>query len=302
MSARIFVVGSSNTDMVVVAERLPGPGETVMGGRLLCTAGGKGANQAVAAARLGGRVHFVGRVGDDAWGREAILNLRRENIDVSAVAHDADHASGVALIMVDGAGRNMISVAPGANAALAPQHLSALEAHLTAGDWLLVQLEVPLETVQAAMEIAARKQARILLDPAPMAAPQRVRAWLPRIDVCKPNEHECRLLTGVPVHDLATARAALAALGAQRPRWLVITLGERGAIVVGEEEAVCPAPTVQAVDSTAAGDCFSGALAVQLAEGSSIRDAMQFAGRAAALSTTRAGAQASLPRRREVEA
>ncbi|MBE7559845.1 ribokinase [bacterium] len=302
MPARIFVVGSSNTDMVVVSERLPGPGETVMGGRFLCAAGGKGANQAVAAARLGGRVHFIGCLGMDAWGDAALANLAREGIDVSGVRRDPTEPSGVALILVDAAGRNLISVAPGANAALRPEHLIHLKRELTADDWLLLQLEVPFDTVEAAIEIASRNGAHILLDPAPMAQPERVCSWLKDIDVCKPNEHECELLTGVAVSDLTSARAAWAAMGVDRPHWLVVTLGEHGAVALGDEEGSFPAPQVSTVDSTAAGDCFSGALAVQLAEGASMRQAIGFACRAAALSTTRPGAQPSLPTRREVEA
>lgn len=301
MPARIFVVGSSNTDMVVVSERLPGPGETVLGGRFLCTPGGKGANQAVAAARLGGRVHFIGCVGRDGWGDAALESLAREGIDVSGARRDPGEPSGVALILVDGAGRNLISVAPGANAALRPEHLTPLEETLTADDWLLLQLEIPFETVEAAIETASRKGARILLDPAPMAQPERVRSWLRNITVCKPNEHECELLTGIKVSDLASARQARAALGRQAPCSLITTLGEQGAVVVGEAEAAVPAPAVRSVDSTAAGDCFSAALAVELAQGSPIEEAMRFACRAAAVSTTRPGAQASLPHRRELE-
>jgi ribokinase len=303
LSGRIYIAGSSNTDMVVRGKRLPDSGETLLGGDFLCTPGGKGANQAVAAARLGGKVSMIARLGMDSWGENALATMKAVGIDTRGVTRDPHTASGVAVIMVDCDGQNMIYVAPGANSLLSPEHLNLLESEITADDCLLLQLEIPLDTVGAAIELAHQKGARVVLDPAPAVDPQDVRSWLPRVHVCKPNQSECRQLTGVEVTDRISAIQAYDALGTDAPAWLLVTLGADGAIAVGNETAIeIPAHELQPVDATAAGDCFSGALAVMLAENRDMRSAMEFANRAAALSTLTAGAQASMPLRQQVDA
>ncbi|THH41271.1 ribokinase [Neolewinella litorea] len=291
---RITVVGSTNTDMVVMAERFPAPGETILGGQFFLFAGGKGANQAVAAARLGGQVRFVTRVGEDSFGRQAVEGFLREGIDCSAVSIDDRRASGTALITVNAAGENTIVVAPGANEALTPERLQYLD--LAPDEFVLTQLETPLETVQA----LARRTDHLILNPAP--ARDLPDSLLRRLFLITPNETELHLLTGLPVteegNSVVAAAQALLAKGVQQ---VIVTLGRAGACYVGHDQTFfVPAPSVRAVDTTAAGDVFNGGLVVALAEGQSIRDAVAFAVRAASISVTRMGAQASAPLRSEL--
>lgn len=296
---RIIVLGSTNTDMVVKAARIPVPGETILGGRFLMNPGGKGANQAVAAARLGGDVTFVAKVGDDLFGREAKALFAKEGIRTDYVLTDRTEPSGVALIMVDDAGENCISVASGANGTLVPGDLAAARAEIENAGVLLMQLETPVETVLSAAQWAASKGVPVILNPAPARA---LPAELLRcVSVLTPNESEAELLTGVMVTDVSSAQAAAVALHAQGVARVVVTLGAKGAFVYedGRGELV-PACQVQAVDTTAAGDVFNGALAVALIEGQSLASAARFAARAAAISVTRLGAQASAPYRKEV--
>lgn len=296
---RIVVVGSTNTDLVVGVPRLPAPGETVLGGDLETLAGGKGANQAVAAARLGGAVAFVARVGDDAFGARARQGFAAEGIDTRFVTTTPGVPSGVALIAVrEETGENLILVAPGANARLSPEDVDAAVAAFDAAQAVVVSLEIPLETVERAVEAGYARRIPVILNPAP--ARRLPPDLLERVAVLTPNETEARQLLGSSeTDDLADLPTRLLALGVDA---VVITLGSSGALAATPDGIEhLPSITVQAVDTVAAGDCFTGALAVELASGRSLRDAVRFANAAAALSVTRRGAQSALPTRAEVE-
>ena len=296
----IVVVGSSNTDMIIRLDRIPRPGETIIGGEFVTAAGGKGANQAVGAARAGGRVIFVARVGRDMFGDRALAGFVKDRIDVSCIVRDGAAASGVALIFVAKDGENSIAVASGANASLSPADVSRAATAILGADALVMQLETPLATVQAAADLAARAGVRVILNPAPARPlPDRL---LRRVSILTPNETEAELLTGIRVADRASAARAAAKLRARGVDAVIVTLGRRGAFVSepGGERLV-PGFKVKAVDATAAGDVFNGALAVALGEGRPLPDAARFANAAAALSVTKLGAQPSAPRRREIE-
>ncbi len=297
--AKIFVIGSTNTDMVVRSERIPVPGETVTGGTFLLNPGGKGANQAVACARLGGRTVFVAKVGDDAFGRETGPRLAKDGIDARLLT-DAAAASGVALILVDAHGRNCISVAPGANATLSPEDLAPMRGEIEQAAAVVMQLETPIDTVAWAAKVAHDAGVKVVLNPAPAAKlPAGLYACL---DWITPNETEAKLLTGVDVADEATAEAAASVLHGRGVKGVVITLGEHGAFwSEGGSHGMVPACKVKAVDTVAAGDTFNGAFAVALTEGRPVEDAVRFAVKAASISVTRPGAQASVPHRAELE-
>jgi len=296
----VLVVGSSNTDMVIRVPRLPRPGETILGGTFAMAAGGKGANQAVAAARAGGRVTLIARVGDDVFGERAMAGFEADGIDTRFVLRTPGAASGVALIDVDESGENSISVASGANARLSAEDVDTAAAAFAAADIVLVQLESPLEAVEAAARKAGERGVPVVLNPAP-ARPLED-GLLRRVAVLTPNEHEAQVLTGIAVTDEASARSAAARLRARGPRTVVITLGERGVYASAPEfEGQVPAFKVVAVDTTAAGDVFNGALAVALAEKAPFVEALRFAQAAAAISVTRPGAQPSAPTRAEIE-
>lgn len=299
-SPQILVVGSSNTDMIIQLPRLPRPGETLLGGRFSMAAGGKGANQAVAAARAGGRVTFIGRVGRDMFGERALSGLAQDGVNVDFVVRDPAQPSGVALIFVARTGQNSIAVAPGANARLCPADLQRARAGFAGAQVLLMQLETPLPTVQAAARLAAQHGARVILNPAP-ARPLPT-TLLRRVDVLTPNETEAELLSGVRVTNPATAARAARKLRALGPPTVVITLGPAGAWVSSPQaEFHVPAFKVKAVDTTAAGDVFNGALAVALAEGLPLAQAVRFANAAGALSVTKLGAQPSAPTRSQIQ-
>lgn len=298
---KILVIGSSNTDMVVRAGRLPRPGETVLGGTFFMNPGGKGANQAVAAARLGGQVAFVCKTGDDLFGSEARRLFRQEGIDTSHLLTDPSAPSGVALITVDRQAENCIVVAPGANANLTPDDLRRAASAFEQADIVLLQLEIPMETVEQAALTACATGKRVVLNPAPATAiPARLLAAL---DLITPNETEAEAITGIRIADRRTADEAARRLAATGAKQVVITLGAQGALVyeAGQSRIVEGYP-VRAVDTTAAGDVFNGALVVALAEGKPLADAARFACKAAAISVTRPGAQGSIPTRAEVEA
>jgi ribokinase len=296
----IVVVGSSNTDMIVRVPRIPRAGETLLGGEFSTAAGGKGANQAVGAARAGGKVALIARIGRDSFGDQAVAGLRRAGVDVSCVFRDKAAASGVALIFVATVGENSIAVASGANAKLSPADVKKASRVIRTAAWLVAQLETPLATVMAAAQLAVKVGAGVILNPAP--ARPLPNSLLKLISILTPNETEAELLTGIKVVDHAAAAKACAKLRARGVRTVVLTLGSRGAFVADVHgQQLVPGFKVKAVDSTAAGDIFNGALAVALAEGSRLLDAVRFANAAAALSVTKLGAQPSAPNRADVE-
>lgn len=300
MSNTIVVVGSSNTDMILQMEHIPRPGETILGGRFSMAAGGKGANQAVGAARAGGNVVFVARVGDDMFGRQAIQGFKTDGINVDHAICDGEAPSGVALIFVADDGENSIGVASGANGRLSPQDVTAARDTIASADVLLMQLETPIETVRKAAEIASAAGVRVILNPAP--ARPLDDDLLRHVAILTPNESEAELLTGVKVDGPKGAAQAAKALMAKGIRTVLVTLGPAGAFVATpDSEQVVPGFKVKAVDTTAAGDIFNGALAVSLAEGKPLPDAVRFANAAAALSVTRLGAQPSAPKRADIE-
>ena len=293
----IVVLGSTNTDMVISGAKIPVPGETVCGGSFMMNPGGKGANQAVAVARLSARRRqcvFIAKVGDDLFGRDTARRLKAEGIDARLIV-DKTAASGTALILVDRKGQNCISVALGANGTLSPKDVAPFASDIERADALLLQLETPLETVLWAARTAHAKGVHVILNPAPAATlPRELYACL---DWITPNETEAELLTGVKVADLASAQAAERVLKRRGVAHVAITLGAKGCYAAGR---IHPCVKVKAVDTVAAGDTFNGAFVVALAEGKSVDEAIAFAQAAAARAVTRPGAQSSVPFRREV--
>jgi ribokinase len=297
---KIVVVGSSNTDMIIHVPRIPKPGETILGGAFSIAAGGKGANQAVAAARAGGKVTLIARVGNDIFGRRAVQGFKKDGLNVRHVIKDGSSPSGIALIFVAADGENSIAVASGANSRLSPEDVLAARETIEAAQIIVTQLETPLETVRAVARTASRKKIPFILNPAP--AGRLDDALLKRIAFLTPNETEAELLTGVRVADDAGIKKAAGILLAKGVRTVIITLGPRGAYVHSDRfSGFVPGFKVKAVDATAAGDVFNGALAVSLAEGEKLDQAVRFANAAAALSVTKPGAQPSSPRRAEIE-
>ncbi|MBI1761430.1 MAG: ribokinase [Acidobacteria bacterium] len=297
---RIVVVGSSNTDMIIKMQRIPKPGETIIGGDFLMAAGGKGANQAVAAARSGGQVAFIARVGNDLFGEQATKGFADDGINVDYIIKDADAPSGVALIFVGSDGENSIGVASGANAKLSVEDIERTRAVISSAGVLLIQLETPIETVKAAVRLAAHG-ATVILNPAP--AQPLDDEILRYVSILTPNESEAELLTGVTIENEAGAATAATALRARGVETVLITLGAQGVFVASDDFCgIVPGFNVTPVDTTAAGDVFNGALAVALAEKKPLREAVRFANAAAALSVTKLGAQPSAPYRQEIEA
>jgi ribokinase len=299
----ILVLGSINTDLVVRGPRLPSPGETVIGGEFYRAAGGKGANQAVAAARAGhSSVTLLAAVGDDAFGQQSLADFASERVNIDHVKTIPAVPSGVALILVDQRGENMISVASGANAALKPEHIAALPDEVfSRSKVFLACLESLLPTVEAGLRRARAHGLLTILNPAPVSEVEATRAMLPLVDILVPNRGEAAVLAGVQANssrDSTNIARHLQSLGCQR---LVITLGGDGCLVVDESVARVPAISVTPVDATAAGDAFCGAMAVALAEQKSLIDAARFATCAAAVSVTHRGAQPSLPTRSEID-
>jgi ribokinase len=296
----IVVVGSSNTDMIIRVPRIPRAGETLLGGEFLTAAGGKGANQAVGAARAGGKVALIARVGRDTFGDQAVAGLLRDGIDVSCVFRDKLTASGVALIFVAKDGENSIAVAGGANAKLSPSDVKKAARVIRSAALLVAQLETPLAAVTAAVELAAKAGVPVVLNPAP--ARPLPNSLLERIFILTPNETEAELLTGIKVTDAAAAAKACSKLRSRGVGIVILTLGDRGAFLADADgQRLVPGFKVKAADSTAAGDIFNGALSVALAEGKTVLDAVRFANGAAALSVTRLGAQPSAPSRADIE-
>jgi ribokinase len=297
----IVVIGSSNTDMIIRLAHIPKPGETVLGGQFLTMAGGKGANQAVAAARAGGDITFVARIGQDMFGEKAVAGFVQDGIHVDYVTRDPAAPSGMALIFVAKDGENSIAVAGGANDRLSPADVKKARGAIAGATALVMQLETPLETVQAAAELAAGADVPVILNPAPARVlPDKL---LKLVSILTPNQSEAKRLTGISVTDDAKAARAAKKLRARGVKTVIITMGARGAFVSsGSIVALVPGFRVKAVDTTAAGDVFNGALAVALGAGEALLAAVRFANAAAAISVTRLGAQPSAPERHEIEA
>ena len=298
---RVLVVGSANVDFTVAASRLPRVGETVSGGTLLVNHGGKGANQAVAARRLGAEVRFVACVGDDASGRDISLALRAEGIGVDGVMVTADAATGTALIVVDAQGRNQIVVAPGANWRLSAEHVRSRADDFAWAQVVMCQLETPLETLAQALGEAKRRGLVTVLNPAPVREGISDDVWR-LVDYLTPNEGEAERLSGVTVREAGSAAAAGRALRGRGVGTVIVTLGAQGSLAcTARDDVRVPAFAVTAVDTTAAGDAFNGALGAALAGRDILQDALRFASAAAAIACTRRGAQPSLPTRDEVD-
>jgi ribokinase len=298
---RICVVGSSNIDLTFRAPRLPQPGETLAGLAFHLGFGGKGANQAVMAARLGAHVTMVSKIGGDVFGEGTLRNYRDQGVDTTYVRADTERTSGVAGIVVDDAARNCIIVVGGANLGLSPDDVQEAAGAIRSAAVLLCQLEVPLESTLQAFRVARAAGVRTILNPAPaVPLPDEL---LRLTDICAPNETEIELLTGRAVQTAEGAEAAARSLQKRGPQTVIVTLGARGAWIVEGERSMPLAPMpVDAVDPTGAGDAFLGALAVYLAEGQPLLEAARWASTAAALSVTRLGAQTAFPTRPEVEA
>lgn len=297
---QILVVGSSNTDMVIKAAHLPRPGETILGGTFFMNPGGKGANQAVAIARLGGPVTFICKTGSDIFGHQSQQLFEEEGINTSYIFSDSVHPSGVALITVDEQAENCIVVASGANANLLPSDLEKAEEAIEKADLVLMQLEVPMETVRFVADMAWEKGKKVILNPAPAhpLPPELLR----HLYLITPNETEAEMISGVKITDESSAIEAARVLSVMGVQNVIITLGSKGALLYcdGKSERV-PAWKVEAVDTTAAGDVFNGALTVALSEGRDLKEATRFACKASAISVTRVGAQSSAPYRNEVD-
>lgn len=296
----IYVIGSINTDMVAMTDHLPTPGETVMGGEFMMTAGGKGANQAVAAARLDGDVTMVGRLGVDIFGDQSVARLKAEKINCDFISRDSAAASGVALISVDGEGENHIVVAPGANNTLHIDTIDTALSSLPENAIVLMQLEIPIETVAHVISFAKDSNRKVILDPAP--ARELPENFLDGLFLITPNETEATHLSGIEVIDQNSAKAAAKELLQTGVQNVAITMGADGVLLASGDEnlQLIASPTVNAVDTTAAGDCFNGALSVALANGLELEEGINKACQAASISVTRKGAQDSMPFSNEV--
>jgi ribokinase len=297
----IVVAGSLNMDLVVSVARMPQPGETVTSRDFQTIPGGKGANQAAAAALLGGRVAMIGRVGRDAFGPALIENLNRQGVDTDHVRLDGSAATGTAMILVDETGQNSIVIAAGANGCVGREDMDRANRMLRHAQYLLLQFEVPLDTVHYAADKAHRYGLKVILNPAPAhpIPPQ----FLSRVDYLVPNESEASLLSGVRVHDLASAEEAARRLHEQGVPVVILTLGDKGALLVtAGKVGYIPAESVEVVDTTAAGDAFIGGLVLALLQGHPLEEAVRYATCAGTLAVTRFGAQTSLPSAHEVQA
>ena len=300
LRGKILIIGSSNTDMVIKTKKFPGPGETVIGGSFLMNAGGKGANQAVAAARLGGNVSFVAKTGNDIFGKQAIQLFKKEGINTEFIVVDKNLPTGVALITVDENGENSIVVAPGANANLTPFDLQNVVKEIDDAEIILMQLETTLESVLFVSQLAISKGKKVILNPAPaQKIPEDAFSYL---YIITPNESETELLTGIKPNTLEACKQAAEVLIAKGVANVIITRGSKGAYIYNKDiDLSIPAPKVNTMDTTAAGDVFNGALVVALSEQMNLEEAVRFAVVAAAISVTKMGAQSSAPNRSEVE-
>ena len=297
----IIVIGSSNTDMVVKTSHLPVPGETVLGGDFFMNAGGKGANQAVAAARYGNRVVFVAKTGNDLFGEQVRKSMKEDGIVTDYVFIDEEHPSGVALITIDQKAENCIVVAGGANMYLKPEDIDKAKEEILGGDVVLMQLETPIETVEYAAKMAAEAGVKVILNPAPAPAEPLSKELISNLFLITPNRSEASRLTGIEVTDLASAQRAALALYDMGAKNVIVTLGSEGSLVYdGHMMMRVEAIKVEAVDTTAAGDTYNGVLASVIAEGKSLIDAVHEANIAGAISVTRMGAQPAAPTREEI--
>jgi len=300
-SKHIVVVGSSNMDLVAKAPRIPITGETLLGTDFFMVPGGKGANQAVAAAKLGANVIFVARLGKDVFAEKSLENFKSVHINTKHIVQLEGIPSGVAIIAIDDNGKNIIIVIPGANGKLMQADVEKASADIASAGVVVCQLEIPIETVEKAAELAAQNKVLFILDPAP-ARPLSDKL-LSMVDVIKPNEIEAQTITGIKVVDINTASKAADWLLAKGVRNVIITLGDKGALLANKNgKETIESRRVKAVDSTAAGDAFTGALAFGLANGKSLKEAAVYANAVAAISVTRLGAQASMPTKKEVDA
>lgn len=292
---KITIIGSLNMDMVIRTDRVPVMGETILGGEFSMVPGGKGANQAIAAARLGGNVKMVGCVGNDVFGKDLINHLSIDKVNVEHVKIVDGISTGVAVITIKD-GDNSIIVSPGANSKLSPNHISEVEETIKGSDILVLQLEIPLETVHKVIEIAKENNVKVILNPAPAISLSD--HLLTKINIITPNESECEILTGIPIHSVEDARSAVATLNRRGVEQVIITLGHNGVVYNNEKNIIHkPSKRVEVVDTTAAGDAFTGALAFALSEGKSIDQAVDLAIIVGALTVTRSGAQTSIPYR-----
>ena len=301
MTARpIIVIGSSNMDLVAKAPRIPVTGETLTGTDFFMVPGGKGANQAVAAAKLGAEVVFITKLGKDVFASELLENFKSVNINTQHIEQLNGVPSGIAVIAIDDKGQNMIIVVPGANGKLAPVDVDKAQSDIANAAVVVAQLEVPIETVEQAAKIANQNNIPFILDPAP--AKPLSDELLSRVDILTPNETEAEALTGIKVTDEKSADMAADALLAKGVKTVIVTLGEKGLLLATQDsKEMIPNHKVNAVDSTAAGDAFTGSLAYGLARGNSIKDAAVYANAVAAVSVTRYGAQPSMPTLKEVQ-
>lgn len=295
----ITVIGSSNTDMIIKVPRIPKPGEIVLGGKFSTAPGGKGANQAVAAARSGGKVTFVARVGDDIFGEQALKGFKEDGINTEFIVKDKDAPSGIAQIFVAEDGESGIAVASGANLNLSVYDIIAAKEAILSSDILLMQLGIPLKTVQYAAKFAFDNGIKVILNPAP-GQPLPIEI-LKTISILTPNEAEAAMLTGIKIEDEGAAEDAGKILMSKGVNKVIITIGKKGALILDSSGSeLIGGFKVHAVDTTAAGDIFNGALAVALAEKKNIWEAVKFSNAAAALSVTKLGAQPAAPKRKEI--
>ena len=294
MKSKIYVIGSSNTDMVVKSNFLPKPGETVIGNTFLMNPGGKGANQAVSASKLGADVTFVTKVGNDMFGKKAVNNFKKIGIKTDYIRIDKNNSSGIAIIMVDKSGENSISVAPGANNSLTIKDVNFIEEKLNADDYVLIQLEIPKTVVEYLIEICNKLKVKLILNPAPF---QKISDYhLSQVNTITPNEIETEYLSGIKVKDKETAKKASEILINKGIKNIIITMGEKGAFYKSSSfEGLIPTKKVSVIDSTAAGDTFNGALVAGLSMKMDMLTSIDFANNAATYSVTKLGAQSSAP-------
>ncbi|OAQ39796.1 ribokinase [Pedobacter psychrophilus] len=294
----ILVVGSSNTDMVIKAAHLPSAGETILGGEFFMNPGGKGANQAVAVARLGGKVSFICKTGNDIFGKQSLQLFQDEGIETFLFS-DPHNPSGVALITIDDKAENCIVVASGANATLSPDDLKKADGAISKADFVIMQLEIPLETVVYVADRATELSAKVILNPAPACMlPDHL---LEKLYLITPNQTEAEMISGIKVENIEQAKIAASIIHQKGVKNVIITLGQEGALIFSEGQYHhVPALKVSAIDTTAAGDVFNGALCVALAEGKNLIASTEFACKAAAIAVTKLGAQSSIPFRNEL--